>query len=186
MTIAKTSEVDAAQQIDPERELPPSADSAGEGPDEPRPDQASNKDDYQTLLDRFTRLQAEFDNFRKRVAREQLDFKQFAVADALSSMLPALDSFELALQSSPCSVEEFRAGMELIQRQLRDALGKLGLESVPARGELFNPHLHEAVDVVDRPEAADNQVIDELRRGYRLGDRLLRPSMVVVARNPGK
>ncbi|HEY1939861.1 MAG TPA: nucleotide exchange factor GrpE [Candidatus Angelobacter sp.] len=147
-------------------------------------DAAPRDTEYQVLLDRFARMQADFENFRKRMAREQLDFKKSAVADALTSLLPALDSFELALASTPPTVEEFRSGMELIQRQLRAALEKLGLETVPAKGERFNPHLHEAVEVVDQPEVADEQVIHQLRRGYRMGDRILRPSMVVVARKP--
>jgi molecular chaperone GrpE len=149
-------------------------------------DYAAGNDEYRALQDRFARLQAEFDNFRKRVTGEQLAFQQFAVADALSLLLPVLDSFELALQSAPANLDDFRSGMALIQRQLRDALGKVGLETVPAKGERFNPHLHEAVDVVHQPDAADGQVVDELRRGYKLGDRLLRPSMVVVARNPAE
>ncbi|HET6933538.1 MAG TPA: nucleotide exchange factor GrpE [Candidatus Angelobacter sp.] len=149
-------------------------------------DSVAASDEYRDLQDRFARVQAEFENFRKRVTREQLTFQRFAVADALTLLLPVLDSFELALQSAPPNLEEFRSGMELIQRQLRDALGKLGLEAVPAKGEPFNPHMHEAVEVVHQREAADDQVVDELRRGYRLGDRLLRPSMVVVARNPDR
>jgi molecular chaperone GrpE len=151
-----------------------------------RANEGACSDEYQLLLDRFARMQADFENFRKRMAREQLDFKTSAVADALTSLLPALDSFELALQSAPLSVEEFRSGMELVQRQLRGALEKLGLETVSAKGQRFDPHLHEAVEAVDRPEDTDEQVVEELRRGYRMGDRLLRPSMVVVARNPAK
>lgn len=152
----------------------------------PATDNVAASHEYRDLQDRFARVQAEFENFRKRVTREQLTFQQFALADALRSLLPVLDSFELALQSAPPNVDEFRSGMELILRQLRDALGKLGLEAVPAKGEPFNPHMHEAVEVVHQREAAEDQVVDELRRGYKLGDRLLRPSMVVVGRNPDR
>ena len=79
---------------------------------------------------------------------------------------------------------EFRSGVELIYKQLQDALSKLGLRAIAAKGELFDPHLHEAIEMVDTTEAADHQILEELQRGYKLKDRLLRPSMVRVARNP--
>jgi molecular chaperone GrpE len=167
-------------------EADPKAQPTPSGTAATRANESARSDEYQLLLDRFAHMQADFENFRKRVAREQMDFKRSGVADALTSLLPTLDNFELALQSSPLTVEEFRSGMELIQRQLRGALEKLGLETVSAKGERFDPHQHEAIEAVDRPGAADEQVIDELRRGYKMGDRLLRPSMVVVARNSAK
>jgi molecular chaperone GrpE len=98
--------------------------------------------------------------------------------------LPILDSFERALQTGRAEKSEFRGGVELIYRQLQDALLKFGLRPIPAKGEPFDPHLHEAVEMVDTTEAADHQVLEELQRGYKLKDRLLRPSMVKVARNP--
>ncbi|PYX84538.1 MAG: nucleotide exchange factor GrpE [Acidobacteria bacterium] len=79
---------------------------------------------------------------------------------------------------------EFRNGVELIYKQLQDALVKQGLRPVPAKGEPFNPHLHEAIEMVDTRDADDHEVLEELQRGYKLKDRLLRPSMVKVARNP--
>lgn len=144
------------------------------------------KAEGEVLRDRMTRMQADFENARKRMVRQQQEFKDFAVADALSSLLPTLDSFDLALQSAPPTVEEFRSGIDLIRRQLFDTLSKLGLQRIPAQGERFNPHLHEAVEVVDTPTAKDDEVVDELRPGYRLGDRLLRPAMVVVGRKREK
>jgi molecular chaperone GrpE len=80
-------------------------------------------------------------------------------------------------------LNEFRGGVELIYKQLQDALAKLGVRAVPAKGELFDPHVHEAIDMVETTEVPDHQVIDELQRGYKLKDRLLRPAMVRVARN---
>lgn len=140
----------------------------------------------QALLDRLARLQAEFENARKRMTREQQEVKDFAIADAVKLLLPVLDSFDLALHGPPHKVEDLRSGMDLIQRQLRDTLAKLGVQPVAAKGERFNPHFHEAVEVVNRPDAGDEQIVEELRGGYRLGNRLLRPAMVVVARRPDK
>jgi molecular chaperone GrpE len=136
------------------------------------------------LLSRIARMQAEFENARKRLAREQDEFKELALADAIKSLLPGLDSLDWALQSQYQSVEEFRSGISLIRKQLYDSLSKLGLQEIPAHGELFDPHLHEAVEVVNTTVARDNHVLKDVRRGYKLKDRLLRPAMVVVAHNP--
>jgi molecular chaperone GrpE len=136
-----------------------------------------------TLLDRLARLQAEFENARKRGLREQQEFREFALADALKTLLPILDSFERALDARHPAKGEFRNGVELIYKQLDDALGKLGLRPIPAKGELFDPHLHEAIEMVDTADAKDHEVLEELQRGYKLKERLLRPAMVKVARN---
>jgi molecular chaperone GrpE len=137
-------------------------------------------------LDRLARLQAEFDNFRKRSVRDQQDFRDYALAEALKSLLPILDSLDRALKATGVSVEDFRSGIELIDKQFHDALSKLGVEPVPAEGEMFDPNLHQAVQMVDTQEVEDHRVIDELQRGYRIKDRLLRPAMVRVANNPEK
>ena len=139
-----------------------------------------------SYLDRLARLQAEFDNFRKRSVKEQQDFRDYALAEALKSLLPILDSLDRALKTSEASVEDFRSGIELIDKQFHDALARLGVEPIPAEGEPFDPNLHQAVQMVDTEEVADNHVIDELQRGYRIKDRLLRPAMVRVAHNPKK
>jgi molecular chaperone GrpE len=135
-------------------------------------------------LDRLARLQAEFDNFRKRSAKEQQDFRDYALAEALKSLLPILDSLDRALKTSEASVQDFRSGIELIDKQFHDALSRLGVEPIPAEGEPFDPNLHQAVQMVDTDEVKDNHVIDELQRGYCIKDRLLRPAMVRVAHNP--
>jgi molecular chaperone GrpE len=137
-----------------------------------------------TLIDRLARLQAEFENARKRTAREQQEFREYAVADAVKALLPTVDSFERALQIESAEKSEFRGGIELIYKQLQDALVKLGVRAIPAIGEPFDPHLHEAIEMVDTTNTPDHQVLEELQRGYKLKDRLLRPSMVKVARNP--
>jgi molecular chaperone GrpE len=178
------SEVDPAE-LDPEHELPP-AEETSEGANliGQATDLDKLKTERDTLLDRLARLQAEFENARKRTAREQQEFREYAVADALKALLPTLDSFERALQTSASDKSEFRGGVELIYKQLQDALVKLGLRPIPAKGEPFDPHLHQAIEMVDTQEAEDHHVLEELQRGYKLKDRLLRPSMVRVARNP--
>jgi molecular chaperone GrpE len=135
-------------------------------------------------LDRAARLQAEFDNFRKRSAKAQQEYREYALADALTSLMPILDSLDNALKTRAASLEDFHAGIELIDKQFHDVLAKLGVQPVPAEGELFNPNLHQAIQVVETDKAEDNHVLDELQRGYKLKDRLLRPAMVRVARNP--
>lgn len=137
-----------------------------------------------SYLDRLARLQAEFDNFRKRSVKEQQDFRDYALAEALRSLLPILDSLDRALKTSDASVQDFHSGIELIDKQFHDALAKLGVEPIPAEGEVFDPNLHQAIQMVDTAEVEDNHVIDELQRGYRIKDRLLRPAMVRVAHNP--
>jgi molecular chaperone GrpE len=97
--------------------------------------------------------------------------------------LPILDSFERALRTPAQNLEEFRNGVELIEKQFHDVLATLGVRPVPAQGERFDPLLHQAVEMVDSTDAADDQVVEELQRGYRLGNRLLRPAMVRVARS---
>jgi molecular chaperone GrpE len=141
------------------------------------------KTERDMLLDRLARMQAEFENARKRTAREQQEFREYAVSDAVKALLPTLDSFERALQTSAADNTEFRSGVELIYKQLQDAFSKLGLRPIPAKGEAFDPHLHQAIELVDTKDAKDQHVVEELQRGYKLKDRLLRPSMVKVARN---
>jgi len=173
-----------AADLDLEHELP-SAESeqaaAAQGLEEELEVLRSERANY---LDRLARLQAEFDNFRKRSVKEQQDFRDYALAEALKSLLPILDSLDRALKTSEASVQDFHSGIELIDKQFHDALARLGVEPIPAEGELFDPNLHQAVQMVDTADVADNHVIDELQRGYRIKDRLLRPAMVRVAHNP--
>jgi molecular chaperone GrpE len=185
------SDVDSPE-LDVEHELPASEDTSPQDPSAtgvlPQASRGGELDklkaERDTLVDRLARLQAEFENARKRASREQQEFREYALADAVKELLPTLDSFERALQTSAGDRTEFRGGVELIYKQLQDALGKLGLRPIPAKGEPFDPHLHQAIEMVDTGEAEDHHVLDELQRGYKLKDRLLRPSMVRVARNP--
>ena len=138
-----------------------------------------------SLLDRLARAQAEFDNARKRAIKEQQEFRDYALADAIRSLLPAMDSLERALQVKS-DAAELRSGVELIYKQLQTALAKLSVNAIASKGEPFDPHYHEAIEMVETTDAPDHQVIEELQRGYKFKDRLLRPAMVKVARNPGK
>jgi molecular chaperone GrpE len=141
------------------------------------------KAERDSLLDRLARAQAEFENARRRATKEQQDFRDYAAAEAVKSLLPVLDSFERALQvkSDP---GDFRSGVELIYKQLQDALAKLGVRAIPAKGEPFDPHVHEAIEMVETSDSPEHEVLEELQRGYKIKDRLLRPAMVKVAKNP--
>lgn len=182
-----------AQQLDIEHELPASDGSeettkGGEttqagGTASPRDAEMEKlRAERDSLLDRLARLQAEFENARKRSAREQQEFREYATVDTIKALMPALDSFERALQATK-EKSEFHNGVELIYKQMLDALQKLGLRPIPAKGEPFDPRLHEAIEMVETNEVADQHVVDELQRGYKLKDRLVRPAMVRVARN---
>jgi molecular chaperone GrpE len=135
------------------------------------------------LLDRLARLQAEFDNFRKRNQREQQEFREYALTDTLKQLLPILDSLDRAVKTESKSVAEFRSGIELIDRQFHDVLTRLGVEPIQAQGQPFDPSLHHAIQMVETTDVPDHHVIDELQRGYRLRDRVLRPAMVRVSKN---
>jgi molecular chaperone GrpE len=137
------------------------------------------------LFDRLARLQAEFDNYRKRAAKENEDFRDFAVSDAARTLLPVIDSFTLALKNSAAKPEDLRKGVELIFKQLQDVLQKLKVERIPAQGEPFDPRVHEAIEMVETDAAPDHHVLEELQPGYRIKGRLLRPAMVRVAKKIG-
>jgi molecular chaperone GrpE len=141
------------------------------------------KTERDSLIDRLARVQAEFDNVRKREARERAEFRDYAVANAVEQFLPVLDNFQLALKSNG-TVEQLRAGVELIVKQMEEALRSLNVQSVEAVGAEFDPRVHEALEMVEKPDLPDHQVFDEVRRGYRIKDRLVRPALVRVASNP--
>jgi molecular chaperone GrpE len=140
------------------------------------------------LFDRLARQQAEFENLRKRAAREQAEFRDYALADAVKSLLPIIDNFDLALRSQDnakagANESELRKGLELIRKQMGEVLSKLGVQAIPAAGEPFDPRYHEAIEMVESSDAKDNHVLEELQRGYKLKDRMLRPAMVRVAKS---
>lgn len=135
------------------------------------------------LVDRLARLQAEFENARKRESRERADFRDFAVSGAVEQFLPVLDNFQLALGSSG-SIEQLRTGVELIVKQMEDVLRTLNVTVVETVGVRFDPRVHEALESVDRTDLPDHQVLEEVRRGYRIRERLLRPALVRIVNNP--
>ena len=135
------------------------------------------------LIDRLARLQAEFDNARKRAEREKADFRDYATGSVVEQFLPVLDNFALALKATG-SADQLRSGVELIVKQMEDVLRQLQVSPVPAVGEQFDPRYHEALGSVERDDLPDHSIAEEIRRGYRLRDRLLRPSMVRVVSNP--
>lgn len=140
------------------------------------------KAERDNLLDRLARLQAEFENARKREARERNEFRDYAVSGAVEQFLPVLDNFQLALKSTG-SAEQLRVGVELIVKQMEEALRSMNVQPVEAVGATFDPRVHEALEMVERNDLPDHQVFEEVRRGYRIRERLLRPALVRVASN---
>jgi molecular chaperone GrpE len=169
------------QHLDLDHELPASEQTESQAADQSA-ELEKLRAERDSLVDRLARMQAEFDNARKRAAKEQQDFRDYALVDTIKAIIPVMDSFDRALQTSP-EKSEFHSGMELIHKQLVDALTKLGVKPISAKGEQFDPRYHEAIEMVDTEDVDDHQVLEELQRGYRLKDRLLRPAMVRVARN---
>jgi molecular chaperone GrpE len=141
------------------------------------------KTERDQLLDRLARLQAEFENARKRAERERAEFREFVTGQAIEQFLPVLDNFELALKSTG-SAHQLRSGVNLIVKQMEEILDEMQVKAVPAVGEAFDPHIHEAMGTVERDDVPDQHVAEEVRRGYKIRGRLLRPALVRVAHNP--
>jgi molecular chaperone GrpE len=135
------------------------------------------------LFDRLARLQAEFDNYRKRETRERAESRDYALINTVEQFLPVLDNFQLALNTQS-TAEQLRSGVELIVRQMGEILRSLGVQPIPTVETQFDPRVHEAIEMVEREDLPDHQVMDEVRRGYTLRERLLRPALVRVATNP--
>ncbi|MFN2239170.1 MAG: nucleotide exchange factor GrpE [Thermoanaerobaculia bacterium] len=138
------------------------------------------------LRDQFLRSRADFENFRRRMEKEKVEFRRYAVADTLRDLLPVLDNFERALSVPTASVEDFRTGIEMIARQLAEILERTGLQTIDPAGEPFDPLFHEAIARVETAEAEPNSVFDVMQKGYMLHERLLRPAMVRVAVPSGR
>jgi molecular chaperone GrpE len=141
------------------------------------------KGERDQLLDRLARLQAEFENARKRAERERTEFRDYATGSVVEQFLPVVDNFELALKSTG-TTEQLRQGVELIVKQMEEILRQLQVNPIPTVGEQFDPRIHEALGSVERDDLPDQHVAEEVRRGYKLRERLLRPALVRVARNP--
>ncbi|HXE06477.1 MAG TPA: nucleotide exchange factor GrpE [Acidobacteriaceae bacterium] len=137
------------------------------------------------LLDRLARLQAEFDNSRKREARERADARDYAVQNAVEPFLGVMDNFQLALKAQG-SADQLRAGVELILKQMEEALRGLSVQPVETVGAQFDPRIHEALGSIETAEFPDHQVVEEIRRGYKIREKLLRPALVKIAVNPAQ
>lgn len=135
------------------------------------------------LYDRLLRKTAEFDNFRKRVERDRKEMIEWAAADVLTDLLTIVDDFDRALAApAPPEAQQFKAGLELINRQLAELLKKRGVTLVEALGADFDPHVHQAVAYEEVAGGREGEVVGVLAKGYKIGDRLLRPAMVKVAK----
>lgn len=132
------------------------------------------------LQDRLIRRQAEFDNFRRRAEREKTEVVEYANAETVRALLPVIDDLERALKAETTD-KEYARGMELIYQRLAESLKKLGLEPIDAIGQIFDPHVHHAVEMVETNDHEDHTILDEYQRGYNFKGRLLRPAMVKVA-----
>jgi molecular chaperone GrpE len=132
------------------------------------------------LRDRLMRTLADFDNFRKRAERERQELKRYALLEPLREFLNVSDNLDLAL-SAQGSADDLKRGVEMIHRQMGELLRRFGAVEVPAEGQPFDPTVHEAVSREESPDVKTATVVAELRRGYKMHDRLLRPAMVKVA-----
>ncbi len=196
-TVEVTAPVVEAVEDDIEREHEASSDASSDPPEtaeEPGPEDARARDDEE--LERLTaearamrslaqRKQAEFENYRRRIERERAETVKYAAADVITEILPVLDNLERAMEAAKSAPSEgegqLREGIEIICKQFRDTLNKLGLREVDAQDAPFDPHVHEAVGRVETDEHPEGTVVRVLQKGYFFKDRLLRPSMVSVS-----
>jgi molecular chaperone GrpE len=165
-------------------EIPQAERRAGQPPDALEAELEDLRRVRDEYYDRLLRQAAEFDNFRKRTERERRDRALYAAADLLGELLPVVDNLERAVgaDAPEHGIDDFRRGVELIHKQLLELLVKHGVTAVEAVGTDFDPNVHEAVLYEPSPDHREGEVIEEFQRGYKLGDRLLRPSMVKVAK----
>ena len=180
------SETPPAENPIPPGENASSSSSAPNAPD------ASGQDPVMAQLaevqERYVRLYADFENFKKRAARERDEVRRATTESVLGRLLPVLDTFEMAMQAAALpntNLESLKAGVSMIQGQLRNTVADYGVEEIDAMGKPFDPALHEALSQQETTEVAEGLVISQNRKGYRMKDRLLRPAAVVVARKPG-
>jgi molecular chaperone GrpE len=150
--------------------------------DETQPDPLEDlRRERDGLQDRLLRIAAEFDNYRKRMDRERRELADYTAGEVVSELLPIVDNLERALQAS-AEDDPLRKGVELIHRQMLDLLRKRGVKPIEALGADFDPNFHQAVIHEESAEHREGEVMAELQRGYVVGDRLLRPAMVKVAK----
>ena len=178
--------------MDSEQNNAVATEDASERPSDERDHAASSADgggdrerllrDKEELQELLQRRQAEFENYRRRVERERGDLADYATSETVKTLLPVLDDFERGLKVETAD-KDFARGMEMIYKRLSDTLRKLGLEPLVNDVPVFNPHLHQAVEVVDTTDHPDQTILDEYQRGYFFKGKLVREAMVKVARN---
>lgn len=181
--------------VTPNAENPSTTDAAGAGPEtgaeltpaaiaELKTQAAKAKDHWEALV----RTTADFDNFKKRAARERQDAVKFANESLLQKLIPILDTFDMALTAAANAKEgtaqSLQTGVSMILSQFRNTLTDAGLEEVDAAGKPFDPNFHEAVSQQETSDAPEGHVVQQLRKGYKLKERLLRPATVIVAKKP--
>ena len=140
------------------------------------------KEQLDESKDKYLRLMAEYDNFRKRSAKERLEITATATGNAIGEILPVIDNFERALQTETQD-ESYKAGVQMIFNQFMEALKKLNVEIIDPTGEVFDPNIANAVNQIEDPELGENVVAQTFQKGYKIGDKVIRYAMVVVA-NP--
>ena len=145
-----------------------------------QPELQKLKEERDSLYDRLLRKQADFENYKKRVERERTEFVQFASAELMKELLNALDSFDMAIRNASTDARTLQ-GFQLIYKQLLDTMNRFGLKAIEAKGQKFDPNFHQAVSTTPTSEVEENTILDEMRKGYLLNGRLLRPAMVNVA-----
>lgn len=166
----------------------PQAESAPKGAKE-KPSPAARKKmvemltkEKEDLYDRLLRLQADFENYKKRIDKERQEFYHYALSEVIREILPTMDDLERALQKSDSKdFESLHRGIELIYNNLRETLQKFGLQPIKAKEEIFDPHYHEALFLEETDQYQENQILEEYQKGYMLKDRLLRPAVVKLA-----
>lgn len=176
-------EEDAAEQTDEETDVNDSPDDEDDAVSEYN-DTASQFAELEESLhevnDKYIRLFAEYDNFRKRTAKEKTGIYQDASVQCIDKLLPVIDSFERSLEAD-CSDENFKNGMQMIWGQMKDFLTKMNVIEIEALGAEFDPNVHNAIQQLDGTDYASNHVCQVFQKGYMLGDKLIRPAMVAVA-----
>ena len=137
------------------------------------------QEDLDNTTDRLKRLMAEFDNYKKRASKEREQLYNSLVADIMMAFLPVMDNLEKAINTSTGD-EGYKQGMELVAKQFKDVLKSFGLEEIKTDGEIFNPILHEAVSSVQDDTKESQEIVEEFRKGYKMGEKVIRHAMVVV------
>lgn len=181
-TAAETAKTEYEVIFEPNK--PDDADNANENQeqDDNTPDDtAQEKEDSRAHFEMLQRLAAEFDNYKKRTVKEKEGLYDDAVKDVVLAILPVLDNLERAVQSDIVDAERFREGVVMVLKQFNDALKDIGVEEIKAEGEKFDPEIHSAVMHVIDAELGTNVIVEELQRGYRIKDKIIRYSVVKVA-----